>query len=184
MSIIYWWMITTHTRVMLKTRFSFPLPRASFAYLPESFILHIPQVSKIRMILCTVCSQPFVWVIYQQFLNQIATLFAYMRLQTFYILPLLVWKIKVNMTCILFPFFQKTLRWISLYTKDFIDLVYFIFFSRKLWIQTLHFKPDASDTPHIHLAIIISICKQTFWRPIPPCAYIFSIRVLGIAAST
>lgn len=40
--------------------------------------------------------------------------------------------------------------------------------------QCENLKVDAADAPVVHLVIIVAVCKQAFWRPVPARADVFS----------
>ena len=47
-----------------------------------------------------------------------------------------------------------------------------------------HLEHDASNRPEIHLVTVITACKQTLGRPIPPGGDVFGKRRLGENTAT
>lgn len=128
--------------------------------------------------------EPLIGIVHQKFLNQIAALLADVRQLSLDLLTLMIREIKVNMGRVLLPFFQQTIGRAAPNTKYFVYLINFIFFPWEQRVLGQHFKPDTGYAPNIHLAIIVSVGQQTLWRPVPPRANVFCIRMLRVSTST
>lgn len=62
---------------------------------------------------------------------------------------------------------------------DLVDLIKLVI-PRKEREQGEDFEVDATDSPIVHLVVVVTVCEEAFGRPVPACADVLSERRLGV----
>lgn len=106
-------------------------------------------------------------VVYQKFLDDITSLWVlwnqFLKSRSF-----LLWKVEFHVACNFLELVEELFIWSSDNVMNFVYLVKLISSWEKR-SQRQYFKEYTSNSPVVHLVIIVAICQQAFRWSIPPC---------------
>ena len=103
-------------------------------------------------------SDTIIWIVYQQFSNQIFDLFTRVRNQFHNSCTFGLSKIQFHVSCKLLELLKQLWVWRSKDVVNFVDLIKFVI-AREQWKQRNNFKQNTAYPPQVHFVAIIAICE-------------------------
>lgn len=134
------------------------------------------------MLECFFSRYPLISVIRQQFFEYIQRITGSIWRKEF-LQPhsLLGREVELHMCCMAFKAVEDLLLGCS---EDMVDEVHLVELipSRKKGLFLEQFEENATETPDVHLLIVVAVGHETLGRAIPPSGYIFCVGLLTVPA--